>query len=150
MLEIKREKFLDWYKEAVPLLAQHWQELCISTEKMILDPDFPVYLTREAHGELMLMVMRLNGCIIGYYIGFLVPNLHYRQIKCNYEDIFWVHPSKRNGKYALKLFEAVENENNKESVNFWKCTAKTNTQAPKFLERIGFKKFEECFYQWSE
>jgi|SRR5580698_3060090 GNAT superfamily N-acetyltransferase len=148
MLQIKREKFADWYKEALPLLAQHWQELCIDTEKLVLDPHIEAYLYREIQGELMLLVMRLNDHMIGYYLGFLVQNLHYRQIRCNYEDIFWVHPERRNGTYALRLFEEVQKENLRENVQFWKCTAKINTQAPKFLERMGFKKFEECFYQW--
>lgn len=150
MITIQREKFSEWFDEAKPLLDQHWQELCIDTDKMILDPNMDAYLKLEETNQLMLMVLRLNMVIIGYYIGFILPGMHYKQIKCNMEDIFWIHPSKRTGTYALRLFEAVEAENNKLGVNFWKCTTKINTKAPGFLEKLGFKKFEECFYKWGE
>lgn len=150
MLTIKSENFSDWLTEARPLLEKHWHELCIDTEKFILDPNMEAYLRLEETDQLMLLVMRLNGVIIGYYIGFILPAMHYKNQKCNMEDIFWIHPTKRGGVYAFRLFEAVQRENKRRGVVFWKCTAKINTAAPKFLERIGFKKFEECFYKWGD
>jgi GNAT superfamily N-acetyltransferase len=108
------------------------------------------YLRLEENGNLMLLVARVKGEIVGYYIGFIVPSAHYRDTKCNIEDIFFIHPSRRGGRYAFELFAAVKEENKRRGVKFWKCTAKINTAAPKFLEKLGFKKFEECFYQWGE
>lgn len=148
MLIIKREKMGEILPELMQLLKIHHQELCVDPQKMPLKPDWAIYLTRERIGELMLMVAREDGEIVAYYIGFLSGMLHYSTVKSNHEDIFYTRPDQRDGTVAVRLFDAVKRENKNIGVKFWRTTAKIGTAAPRFLERMGFKKYEESFFMW--
>ena len=70
--------------------------------------NFPLYFEREANGQLLLVTLRAEGILVGYFVGFVMPGLHYQTCLTLTMDVFWIKPEWRNkGAGALKLFRKV-------------------------------------------
>jgi GNAT superfamily N-acetyltransferase len=59
---------------------------------------------------MMLVTLREDGEIVGYFIGFVAPGLHYKTCLTLTMDIFYVLPEHRGSGGGVILFKAVEKE----------------------------------------
>lgn len=108
MITCMLESFEERLPELLPILPLHYEELALNKDKVPLDPQYPIYIERERRGELMFMVVRDAGELIGYFIGFVAPGLHYQTCLTMIGDIFYLHPLHRGNATGKKLFKAVE------------------------------------------
>lgn len=89
-----------------PLFPNHYAELALNQDKVPLDPRYEVYLDRDAAGEILYVTLRELGKLVGYFVGFIAPALHYKTCLTLQMDIFWLHPDFRDG----DSLDAVEKE----------------------------------------
>lgn len=145
MTTLHVESFEERLEELKALLPIHYKELALNQDKVPLDPNYPLYIERERAGGLLFVTVRDAGELIGYFIGFIGPGLHYQTcLTCNM-DIFFIRPDKRVGMTGIKLFRFVEKELKRRGVDRWFVGSKCHADASALFERLEFERVE-VFY----
>jgi hypothetical protein len=157
MITAHVERLQDCLEELKPLFDPHWRELALDQEKVPLDPQYPIYLQREAVGQVLCVVMREAGKIVAYFIGFVAPGLHYQTCLTLQMDIFWLHPDYRAEDsldqleahmLALELFQTVRDEAKRRGVQRWFAGSKLHKDASRVFEELGMIEVERYYSQW--
>jgi hypothetical protein len=95
MITCQVESLTERLEEMKPMFGPHWSELALNQAEVPLDPQYDIYLAKDAIGEVLLVTAREAGKLIGYFVGFVAPGLHYRTCLTLQMDIFWIHPDYR-------------------------------------------------------
>lgn len=148
MLSAQVERLCDRLEEMKPLFPEHWEELALNKDKVPLDPQYDVYLTREARGEVLFVTLRRDGELRGYFVGFVAPGLHYQSCLTLTMDIFWTHPAIRGGSAGLRLFKAVEREARRRGVQRVFYGSKNHKDASRLFAAIGCEPVETYYSKW--
>jgi L-amino acid N-acyltransferase YncA len=145
MLTTHVESLTEHLQELKPLFPLHYEELALNKDKVPLDPQYDIYLQRDALGQCLLVSMREEGRLVGYYVGFINPGLHYKTCLTCVTDIFYVHPEVRCRMGGPRLFKAVKEELKRRGVQRWFVGSKNHADASRLFEVLGFDKVE-TFY----
>jgi GNAT superfamily N-acetyltransferase len=148
MLTLQVESLTEILHEIKSLLPLHWDELALNKDKVPLDPQFDIYLRRDAVGEVMLVTARRDGEVVGYFIGFVAPGLHYKTCLTLIMDIFFIRPDARNGFAGVKLFKAVEKEAIRRGVQRIFVGSKMHKDASALFERLEYQPIETFYSKW--
>lgn len=145
MITAHVESFTERLEELKVLLPMHYEELALNKDKVPLDPQYDIYIKREAMGEVLFVTLREAGRLVGYFIGFIAPGLHYRTCLTCTMDIFYVHPDVRGRMGGVRLFRAVKAELKRRGVQRWFVGSKTHADASRLFEALGFHKVETYY-----
>jgi L-amino acid N-acyltransferase YncA len=148
MITAQVESFEDRLDELRPLLPAHHAELGLFQDRMPLDPQFDLYVERERLGQLLFVTVREDGALVGYWISFIAPGLHYRQTITNTMDIYWVHPDHRGHGAGFMLADLVKAESVKRGVKVWYAGSKNHKPSEWFFKRLGFVACDSYFVMW--
>lgn len=149
MITCHVESFTDRIDELKQIIPMHYEELALNKDKVPLSPQWDIYKQRDAMGGVLFMVMREAGEMIGYFIGFIAPGLHYSTCLTCTMDIFYIRPDKRgSGLPGIKLFREVEKELKRRGVDRWFCGSKTKADASALFERLEFDRVEVYYSKW--
>lgn len=148
MLTASPEAFPAFLEEVKPLLPEHYRELALDQDKVPLSPQYHVYLERDARGEVLTIAMRESGELVGYFIGFCLPGLHYSTCLTLHLDIFWLKPEHRGKNGGMILFKAVEAEAMRRGVQRMFVGSKTHLDASYLFEKLGYTKVETHYSCW--
>ncbi len=148
MITFHVESFGRALPEFRALLADHWKELALDQEKVPLDPQWEVYAQREDRGELLFVAAREAGQIVGYFIGFVAPGLHYATCLTCTMDIFYLRPDRRTGMAGIRMFKFVEQELRRRGVDRWFVGSKVHADASALFERLKFSRVEVYYSKW--
>lgn len=146
MITAQVESFMQTLEETKPLFPIHWEELALNKDEVPLDPQYDVYEASENAGELIFVTLREKGLIVGYFIGFISPALHYKTCLTCMMDIFYVHPDHRGSSAGFLLFEFVEEELKRRGVDRVYVGSKCHLDASFLFERLGYDRVE-IYYQ---
>jgi len=147
MITYEVEPVSVFLEEAKALFPQHWDELALNKDKVPLDPQYEVYFERDARGEILLIVGRKDGRLIGYFVGFVAPGLHYRTCLTLTMDLFYIVPECR-GREGLRLFKAVHEEATRRGVQRIFAGSKLHKDASVLFERMGYTEVERYYSKW--
>jgi len=139
------ESNLDYLK---PLLPIHYEELALNQDKVPLSPQFDKYIAAEHRGELLFVGLRNAGELVGYFIGFVAPGLHYSTCLTCQMDIFYVHPDHRGAGAGFQLFKFVEQQLKQRSVQRMFVGSKMHKDASWLFEKLGYTPVEIYFSTW--
>lgn len=136
--------------ELRPLLEGHWDELALNKDKAPLSPQYGVYLEKEDRGEILYVTLRREGELVGYFVGFVAPGLHYSTCLTLIMDIMYVVPEHRGDGGGLTLCRAVEKEARRRGVQRWFMGFKTAhaVHMEKLLQVIGMERAEIFYSKW--
>jgi hypothetical protein len=149
MMTCHIESFAERLDELKALLPEHYKELALNQDKVPLSPQFDVYIEREKRGELLFVTMRQAGELVGYFIGFIAPGLHYSTCLTCTMDIFYIRQDKRGAALpGVRLFKAVEEELRRRGVDRWFVGSKCRADASKLFEFLEFEKVEIYYSKW--
>lgn len=148
MITVHLESFEERLSELQVLLPEHYKELALNQDHVPLDPQYEVYIERERKGGVLFMVLREGGVMVGYFIGFIAPGLHYKTCLTCTMDIFFVRQDKRTGSAGVRLFRAVETELRRRGVQRWFMGSKIHADASALFKRIGAAPVETYFSKW--
>lgn len=151
MLTFALERFADVYEEMYPLLIEHYDEISQHKEQGIpLAPQPEVYQARENAGNLLMVIARDSGRIVGYFVAIIAPALHYQSCLTCSPDIFYVQQDYRRGGAALGMFQFVEAELRRRGVRAWMVGSKVAHDVTKLFEHLDMKPFEVTYVKWLE
>jgi hypothetical protein len=113
-----------------------------------LSPRYGDYIDRERAGGLLFVTLRDAGELVGYFIGFIAPGLHYSTCLTCTMDIFYVRQDKRSGSAGVRMFRFVEAELRRRGVQRWFMGSKIHADASALFKRIGAAPVETYFSKW--
>lgn len=157
MITFAVESLKNCLHELKPLFEPHYEELALNKDKVPLDPNYEEYLRRDACGEALAVIARDRARIVGYFVGFVAPGLHYRTCLTLTMDIFWLHPEYRDGDsltqlesrmVAQGLFEHVEKEAKRRGVQRPFFGSKVHKDASYIFETMGMQPVEVYYSTW--
>lgn len=149
MLTAAIETLHDGLEELKPLLPVHWAELALNQDKVPLDPQYDEYLKREAEGRVIYVTLRETGLLMGYFVGFIAPGLHYQTCLTCHMDIFYVHPDHRGKRGGLILYKALEDELKRRGVQRIYAGFKVHMpEAERLYQALGYELCEKTYAKW--
>lgn len=148
MITCHIESFEQRLAELQQLLPLHYKELALNQEHVPLSPIYPAYIAREREGGLIFVTLRDAGELVGYFIGFVAPGLHYSTCLTCTMDIFYVRPDKRTGSAGIRMFRFIEVELRRRGVKRWFMGSKIHADASALFKRIGATPVETYFSKW--
>ena len=148
MITAQIEPWSDFVEEVKPLFLEHWEELALDKDKVPLSPQYGVYAARDAMGELLVVTLRKSGRLVGYFMGFIAPGLHYDTCLTLTMDIFWTHPDIRGGFAGVKLFRLVEKEAKRRGVKRMFYGSKLHKDASRLFEFLNMEPVEIYYSKW--
>lgn len=151
MITTTIEKFIDVMDEMKGMNLQHYHEISEHAKHgVLLEPDYQLYLEREQAGDLLTVILRHYGIMVGYYLGFYVRPLHYKGILEHKMDIIFVESTSRGKKGGAMLIEMVKAECQRRGVKALTMGFKEAHKAfmePLLIER-GLMPFERQHIIW--
>jgi GNAT superfamily N-acetyltransferase len=151
------EPFMANLEQLKPLLVEHWRELALDQDKVPLEPCWEIYAAREAEGGVLYVTVRDRGRLVGYFVGFVGPGLHYRTCLTLQMDVFWLHPEFRDGDSLTQveaemvaeiLFSEVRRAASARGVQRLFVGSKLHKDASALFERMGFVEVERYYSAW--
>jgi GNAT superfamily N-acetyltransferase len=139
MYEIRKASVQQMLDSATELFKEHYEEVALNKQVMVLAPFVEKYLALEASGEIFVLALYKDDEVIGYSVNFLYFHLHYASLKMCSNDLLFVKKEHRNGRAGYMLIKETE-EFAKEldaQLMFWH--AKPNTALETLMPRLGYK-----------
>lgn len=148
MIKFSVESLHDCLEELEPLLKEHHKEIALYQDRVPFNPDYERYLDLEESGELHTVVAREDGKVVGYYMSFLVPHIHYKDTLYAINDVVYLEPRVRHSSIAQHMIEYVE-ENLKElGVSVITLHMKTYLPFEGLARKLGFEKVEYIYSKY--
>lgn len=151
MITAAVESLTERLEEMKAMFPLHAAELDTYHDRRPLDPQYGEYLRRDANGQILFVAVRKQGTLIGYFVGFVVPALHYQSTLTCLQDIFFIMPEHRDGHAtgALKMFRAVIREAKRRGVKEIRVGSKLGAHDVQVLfKHMGFKPVETIHSLW--
>lgn len=149
MLTASVESFIDNIPQLKEIIGQHWDKLGLYKDKMPLAPEWGVYCEYERQGVISFVVLRDSGRMVGYWITFIAPGLHYSKTLTATMDIWNVLPEYENSPRAiLCLSKAADKELKRRGVNISRVGEKNHTPCEKLYKALGYEPVETIYQKW--
>lgn len=145
MITFQEEKFKEVIDEIKPLLESHYEEIAMYKDQVPFDPDYERYSQMCDLGVLHVVTARDEGRIVGYYISFIVPHIHYKTTMYANNDILFLHPDYRGTTAAPRMFKFAEKALKDKGVDVMMIHMKTYSSFDRMLERMGWDYTERLY-----
>lgn len=148
MITAHIESFEENLEYLKPLLPIHYKELALNQDKVPLSPQFDKYVATEKQGGLIFVTLRSAGQMVGYFIGFIAPGLHYSTCLTCQMDIFYVLPEHRGSGAGFQLFKFVEQQLKRRGVQRMFVGSKMHKDASWLFEKLNYTPVETYYSAW--
>jgi len=127
------------------LFPEHWRELARFQEQIPMKCDRERYLALEKAGALLLLTARAGGTLVGYFVAFMFPHLHYAGSGVwGMTDMYFVRPEYRQGT-GLKLFLAFEQALRDRGCVQAVTSCKIHEDHSELLQKLGWQWTDKTF-----
>lgn len=148
MITYQEEKLCTCFEEMIPLLEEHWEEVALYKDKVILDIDIERYLTLENLGSLHVVTVRDSDVLVGYFISFINPHLHYKSTVYALNDVLFICPEYRHQKVAKDLFSFAESGLKKRGVDVIILHMKVDHPFHTLSNYLGYEQAEYTYSKY--
>jgi GNAT superfamily N-acetyltransferase len=129
---------LDKINEAYELLELHREELTTHKDIMILNPDIEKYQRLQDVGVLHALGLYDGDKIVGYSVNLLTNNMHYADLVYLQNDVLFIHPDYRKGRYGILLIKETELLALKLGAKMMLFHGKPNTNFSNLMPKLGY------------
>lgn len=147
-MQTQVEDYLHVLPELAPLYLAHWEELALDKDRAPLSPRWDVYEHLARTGQLLVVTLRDHGRLVGYFIGFVQPALHYSTTLELTTDIWRVLPDVRGRFGGVRLFRAVKRAAVALGCHRMSVGTKLHKDADVLLRYLGLKPVETYYSAW--
>lgn len=151
MITAQVESLTAGLEEIKPLLPIHYEELSLHKfHGFPLAPIYEDYLARDAAGQVLYITIREQGELLGYFVGFIGPALHYQGCLSLMLDIFYILPKARGNNGGVIMFNAVITECKRRGVKAFNMGCKEHMKefAERLFRAIGAEPSESHYCLW--
>jgi GNAT superfamily N-acetyltransferase len=135
------ERWGDALEEVQRHWPNHWREVAMHQDEIPLEPDYDEYDRLDGQGALHLTVARCAGEVVGYATAIIRTHLHYKSSLSAFFDLYYVHPSHRNGWVGVNLFKHVESSMRARGVQRLFAGTKVSLDMSRIFQRLGTSSF---------
>lgn len=129
----------DWsavLPELLPLFPQHWKEVLAPAP---LDMCFSAYRQMEKNGSLLLVTLRSDEKLVGYWTLMITPLLHSQTLRTAQTDLLFIQRDYREGGQGFRtLWSGTREALLSRGVKLWFVGAKLAKPLGPLLEAYGF------------
>lgn len=147
-LEYAVESLEDCLEEIKPLLEAHYKEVAMYQDKIDLNPDYTKYLELDKTGVLHTATVRDEGVLVGYFISFIMPHMHYQDHTYAVNDILFIDEAYRNAEVGLGLFRFAEEALKQEGVSVIVIHMKTALPFDSLCKGLGYDYAERNYSKY--
>jgi GNAT superfamily N-acetyltransferase len=144
-MEYRTFKMRDEYETMSRITVDHYEEIAHNKDKIKLDPNWDNYYKLDDAGFLLCCGAYEGGELVGYYISFVMPNLHYSQDLFAVCDVVFILPEYRKGLAGAKLFKFHEERCKELGVSVMTMHVKTDNDFSSLMNRLSWKWAEKVF-----
>ena len=126
----------------------HWEEVAANKEKVDFNPDYDKYKVIEDTGSLHIVTARKEGVLIGYFVSFLTPSIHYKDHVFALNDVLYVAEKYRGGSVAFKMFIFAESHLKKLGVSVIFIHMKVYAPFDKLCLKLGYTNVERSYSKY--
>lgn len=102
MITYQVEPWALYYRDCQALWRMHYDEIAARKDRRAMSPDIPAYEALDAAGQLLIVVARSAGEMVGYQLSVARRHMHY-DVFCGFEDAYFLHPGHRKGMAGVRL-----------------------------------------------
>lgn len=146
-LTINKEWLKDCLEEMKPLLVEHYHEVAAYPEHIRFNPQYERYLELERLGNVRTFVVRLKHKMVGYFVFFTVPHMHYQDHKYAMNDIVFLKPEVR-GVHTPAMFGYVEHCLKTEGISVITYHMKTYAEFHGLMEHLEYDHMEHLYTKY--
>lgn len=140
---------VEHYREAIrdikPLYNEHWSEVALDQDIIKLNPDYKKYRLLADQGLMHCVTAREAGRLIGYYLAFVYPHLHYKDSITAFTDIFFMTKERRKGWAGYYLLKTARDTLKARGVQRIVLPMKNHIDIGPLLKRLGFEWIERTY-----
>lgn len=134
------EPWRPFFEEARPLMQRHWEEIAVDQGTIKLSLNEERYQAMADGGILHVLAARADGALVGYYIAFLLPHVHYQDAGLMaFTDIYFMLPEFRRGSAGIRLFVEAEKSLRARGVVKTYLSTKVHKDNGPIFEKLGWK-----------
>jgi GNAT superfamily N-acetyltransferase len=148
MITYQEESVQDCLEEIKPLIEAHWEEIAIHKDRIKLNPDFDKYLLLDSLGMLHILTARDDEELVGYFISFIQPNMHYKDEMFAINDILYIKPEHRKGTVGYRLFKKAEASLKEIGVSVIIIHAKVKNDFKPLMDKLDYERIEYTYSKY--
>lgn len=137
-LEIRPTTVADLMTNGADLFQQHWNEIALNKQLMVLSPDRARYEALEAGGNLIVLGAYENNALVGYSVSFVTSHFHYSDLTIAQNDLLFLVTRLRGTRLGLDLIYETEREASAKGAKMMLWHAKPNTTLQELMPRLGY------------
>lgn len=142
-LTFQHELMSDIYQEMSDCIEIHYQEIATHKHVKRLDPDWDQFFEMEDKGICRCFTARADNELVGYFITFTCPHIHFRGCIMSHNDAVFLHPAWR-GVGAYRFFcAAIQDLKDNTDSDMLAVHMKLHAPFRKLLTKLGFEQTEE-------
>lgn len=148
MIEYNVERITDCLDEIKPLLEKHYEEVAMYQDKIEFNPNYERYEELDELGLLHIVTARDEGVLVGYFVSFLMPNIHYQDHTYAVNDIVYIQEDLRKTKVGLEMFKYAEEQMKDLGVSVMTIHMKTAMPFDSLCEGLGYNYAERNYSKY--
>ena len=148
MISYQEESFYDVIDEIKPLLEKHWEEIAIYKDKIKLNPNYDQYKVLQDNGMMHIATARDDEKLVGYFITFIVPNLHYQHIKTASNDILFLAPEYRKTLVGYGMIKFAVQKLSEMDIDIISIHEKKEHSLAPVMKRLKFEHKENTYMKY--
>jgi hypothetical protein len=144
-MDFAHESYVNVKNEIKPLLDEHWKEIALHQDDIKLEPNWNAYSRMAEQGALRVYTARKSGQLVGYFVVFVLPSMHYMRHLFANNDILFLKKAERKGTTGIRLIKFAVEELKKEGVTLINVNVKKKQDFGPVMEHIGFEHIEDVW-----
>lgn len=137
-LEIRPTTVADLMDHGTDLFRQHWNEIALNKQVMVLNPDRARYEALETAGSLIVLGAYENSVLVGYSVSFVTEHFHYSDLTIAQNDLLFLVASLRGTRLGLELITETEKAAQAKGAGMMLWHAKPNTPMANLMPRLSY------------
>jgi hypothetical protein len=143
------ERLADVRGEWERYFPAHYEELATLKQHITqVDPDWGMYERLDAAGILHIVTVRDGGALVGYYMGAVLPQPHYKSVVFASADVYYLDPAYRKGFTGIKFLKFIEESLRARGVQMIVMGTKLSKDLGKLYEALGYVETDRVFRKW--
>ena len=139
MIDIRPATVDEMLVEAYALFEEHWDEIALNKDVMVLKPYEEKYRAAEEQGTIFILAAWQDDVLIGYSVNFVTNHLHYADMKLCSNDLLFVKKEYRQGRAGMKLMKDTEAKAKSLGCQLMLWHAKESTPLADILPRMKYR-----------
>ena len=134
------------WKDMLPILHEHWTEVAMFKEILVLNVHVQRYIDIERAGRLHIVTLWLDGKLHGYSVHIIVNgHPHYKQLTWAEDDVHFIHPAYRGTGIHEDMRAFALRTLKERGVDFVTARTKVGHQHDMTLRQMGFKPLDNVY-----